>query len=94
MALTVGAFLTRFPEFTKAPTATIEACIAEAEQEIEVGICSAVRRDNLVKYLTAHLIASNPKGEFAKLDKTTGDTMYSARYKELKSGIPAGFRAL
>lgn len=69
MAVTADIIRDQFPELAKAAPELIESKLADAEALTAATISpDPAFRDQVVKYLTAHLIALSPRGEFARLD--------------------------
>ena len=100
MAVTLSDFRARFPEFALAPDALVNACLADAAGQIDVAVWGG-KANMGVKYLAAHLIATNPSGEFARLSKaqlgllqSPWDTQYKEAYDALKRSVAAGFRVI
>ena len=91
MTVTLETFAARFPEFDAAPTNMIEACIAEAAVQIDSTVYGA-KYDAAVMNLAAHLIATNPLGEMARLQAKDGTTTYLKHYQNLKRMVASGFR--
>lgn len=69
MALTVTDITDSFPELARAGNTLIAGKLADAERLVasDLGSDTAIR-NQVVRYYTAHLVASSPYGEFARLD--------------------------
>jgi hypothetical protein len=93
LSVTRQIFLDRFPEFSKAPDTLIDASLADAALMVDRTYFGA-KADLAVTYWAAHLIAINPLGEMARLDKKNKDTIYSTMYDQVKRSIGAGFRVI
>ena len=93
MAVTYSSFVTRFPEFTNATQALVEACIAEAELMVDSNYYGD-KADMAVNYYAAHLIAINPLGEMARLDKKSEKTIYLIHFEKIKRSSGTGFRVV
>ena len=93
MAVTVGQFLLRYPEFCPAPQELIEACLEEAELLVDRTVYGA-KADMAIKARAAHFVAINPLGELARLDKKGEKTTYLTHFEGIKRGIGAGCRVI
>lgn len=93
MAVTVATLVTRYPEFTATPSTLVQACIDDAELMVDRNFYGA-KADMAVKALAAHLIAINPLGEMARLDKKSDRTSYSVQFEGIKRSIAAGCRVI
>lgn len=94
MAVTEATLKARFPEFVPATTALVEACIADAELMVDRTFYGD-RADMAVTYLAAHLIATNPLGEYSRLRATQdGSTVYSKQYEKIMYMTAAGCRVI
>lgn len=95
MAITVEAFRTRFPEFAGAPNGLIEGALADAELAVD-RVLFRDRADAAVRFYAAHLVANNPLGELARLEKKgkdgDGRTTYLDEFDRLKRIVVSGFR--
>ncbi len=92
--VTLAEWRARFPEFSAASDTLCQACIDEAHTRVSVKVWSPVQRIAGIKYLAAHLVATNPSGEFARLDEAEGSTQYSQEFDRLKRTVAAGFRII
>lgn len=93
MAVTLGQFLLRYPEFIPAPQELVLECLAESELLVDRTAYGA-KADMAVKAQAAHFIAINPLGELARLDKKGEKTTYSLHFERIKRGIGAGCRVI
>jgi hypothetical protein len=91
VSVTLETFSARFPEFDAAPANLVEACIAEAAVQIDATVYGT-KYDAAVQNLAAHLIATNPLGEMARLQAKDGSTVYQKHYEKLKRMVASGFR--
>lgn len=69
------------------------ACITDAELMIDRAYYGA-KADMAVTYLAAHLIAINPLGEMARLDKRGEKTTYLLKFEMVKKSLGAGCRVI
>jgi len=96
MAVTAVSLVARYPEFEDAVTAypaMVDACIAEAALMVD-GNVYGDKADMAVTSYAAHLIALNPIGELARLDKKSDKTTYLIHFTNIKKSVAAGFRVL
>lgn len=97
MAVDATSLVARFPEFAPAVTSypdMVDACIADAELMID-RVVWGTKADMGVTYYAAHLIAINPIGEFARLDKRGEKTTYLLMYEATKKTLAlAGCRVI
>lgn len=91
--MTVVSFLEAFPEFTDVHSEfpdLIAAKLAQAERRVAAGTVAEFVRDDLIGLLTAHLVASAPQGQQARLASKDGSTTYWADYVRLRQSVPTG----
>ena len=93
MAVDRTSLITRFPEFTNATEALVTACIAEAELMVDRSYYGE-KADMAVTHLAAHLVAINPLGEMARLDKKGDKTIYLISFEKIKRSLGAGCRVI
>jgi hypothetical protein len=94
--VTPTTLIARYPEFTAANTDypnMVLAAIADAELMVG-GTFFGDREDMAVKAYAAHLIAINPLGELARLDKRKEETTYLIAFERIKRASGAGFRVI
>lgn len=94
MAVTSEDMRRRFPELQPAPIELIEGAIADAELLVDRALFRH-RADAAVRFLAAHMIANNPLGEMARLEKEKdkdGRTTYLDDFERLKRTVVSGFR--
>lgn len=91
MAITVKDFLDRFPEFNGQGVnmTLINAKFQEAAREIDQATWGTFADDGQA-YLTAHLLATTPMGQSAKLVAKDGTTTYGKRYHHLVRVVALG----
>ena len=89
MALSSAEFLGAFPEFAEAPSPLVDAKLAEAERFVSRAVFGAVADDAVGNY-AAHLIATNPLGERAKLIAKDGSTPYLRTFERLRRAYRLG----
>ena len=90
-APTPDAFIVEFPEFAKAPVATINACIARAVARTQ-DTSNADLWNALVSLKAAQYLALKPQGRSMKLSQKDGTTVYDAQIKTLRRAVNIGFR--
>jgi hypothetical protein len=93
---TAAELVARYPEFAPAVSAypdMVDACLAEASECVDAAFFAG-KTSHAVLALAAHLIAINPLGELARIDKRTDTTVYSIQFERLKRTCGAGFRVL
>ena len=97
MAVDVIRFRARFPEFRGQDSAIIAACLDDAAARIHADRYGE-QADTAVLYLAAHLLATSPYGEFARLDpKKEPDgalTVYERELRRIREQLlvlPTGF---
>lgn len=98
MAVSVSDIRTRFIEFaSNPPDAFITACIIDATAMVDSAVYGD-KSDMAIRYLTAHLIATNPLGEMGRMDSIGREggreTDYLAMFETIKKSIGAGFRVI
>lgn len=93
MAVSSTDFLEMFPEFNRAEPEMIDRALAEAER----GVSSTTfgdRVDDAVIWKAAHILASTPWGQNARLMSKDGKTVYGQHYRELARECAGGFRVV
>lgn len=88
--MTVATLLERFPEFTDVNAehpALISAKLAEAGRRVSASVTGDLYQD-LVAYLAAHLIATSPQGQQARLASEAGSSTYWVVYQGLSRTVP------
>lgn len=93
MAVDRASLIVRFPEFTSTPSALVTACIAEAELLVDRAYYGT-KADMAVTHFAAHLVAINPLGEMARLDKKGEKTTYLLSFQRIMRSTGAGFRVI
>jgi hypothetical protein len=93
MAVDRTSLITRFPEFAAADSNLVTACIADAELMVD-RVYFGDKADMAVTHYAAHLIAINPLGEMARLDKKGDKTTYLLSFTAIKRSIGTGFRVI
>jgi hypothetical protein len=96
MSVTAATLVARYPEFGAAVSDypdMVDACIAQATEMVDATVYST-KADHAIKALAAHLIAINPMGEMARLDKKGTKTVYLLQYEQLRKMPGAGFRVI
>lgn len=81
--LTSATFLSRFPEFANAPGTVVAAAIDEAHRVVFAAVWGE-RSYEGAGYYAAHVVASSPLGERAKLVRKDGSTLYLDAYLRLR----------
>ena len=93
MAVDKTTLRARFPEFTNTPDSLVDASIADAKLMVD-SVYYGTRYDMAVTYYAAHLIAVNPLGEMARLDKKADTTTYWLLFESVKRATGTGFRVI
>jgi hypothetical protein len=93
VAVTVNQFIVRFAEFCDADKDLVQACIDDAELMIDRSWYGD-KADMAVRYKAAHLLAINPLGEMARLEKDKHSTTYGKIFSKIKGSIGAGCRVI
>lgn len=93
MAVTFTTLRVRYPEFVPTPEALITASIVDAELMVDRTVYGS-KSDMAVTSYAAHLIAINPLGEMARLDKKSDKTTYLLAFNAIKRSTAAGFRVI
>lgn len=91
MAVTAASFLVRFPQFAAAGNTLIEIEIGFARLLVNATAWGE-HADDAVGLLTAHRIAKNPAGQFARLVNKDGSTNYLDEYERLEKRLLVGDR--
>ena len=92
MAVTAASFRNTFGEFRKADTGEINAKLVLARLEVNAAIWGA-RTDSGVLWMTAHMLATAPAGQNAKLKPAdSGKTVYLQMFDRIKKSAAFGFR--
>lgn len=89
----VNAFLAKYPEFDGQAKnlRLIGAKLAEAGRRVDPAVYGDLA-DDAQAALAAHLLASSPMGQNAKLVAKDGNTTYGKEYKRLSRLVSMGFR--
>lgn len=82
-----------FPEFANTNAALVESRIAQAEARIDAAVWGARAADGVL-YLAAHLLATSPYGQQARLSSKDGSSTYLVEYVRLQREVAAGFRVI
>lgn len=83
LALAVRKFKVRFPEFKESDDDEIRAKLEDAQSLVNANRWGD-RRLQGIGYLAAHLLASAPLGEQARLSLEKRGTIYGQHYDNLK----------
>jgi len=93
LAVSRATLIARFPEFTATPESLVTAAIADATLMVDSDYYGG-KADMAITYYAAHLIATNPLGEMARIDKKSDRTVYLAAFERVMRSIGAGFRMI
>lgn len=93
MTVSRATFLERRPEFANTPVTLVDACLVDAELMIDREYYGTKADAGVMAY-AAHLIAINPLGEMARLDKHGEKTTYLLEWERIKRSLGAGFRVI
>lgn len=77
-----GTWRSLFPEFNTAPDVLVQSRLDQAELQIETSVWGN-RAGEGQAYLAAHLIATAPGGQFARMLSKTGESTYGKRHAEM-----------
>jgi hypothetical protein len=80
VAVTVAQIVAEFPEFANTDSGLIQAKIEDASELLDATAFDD-DFDEAVKYMTCHLIAVSPSGEFARLDPSKETDGASSTYE-------------
>jgi hypothetical protein len=90
--MTPETFVAAFPEFSEVNTehpGLVASKIAEAQLLVSASVAGDLYT-LLVRYQTAHLIATSPQGQQARLASDAGSSTYLATYTRLALTVPTG----
>lgn len=82
-------FRASFPEFAATPDETVEAKLAEADRRVDARVFGD-KADDAVGYLTAHLLATSPFGQHARLEDKSEETIYLQEWRRLARSCAGG----
>ena len=91
MTVTRDSLVVAYPEFGNAPTAMVDAQIANATLCNDSDVYGD-RYDLAVLLMACHLIAVSPWGEKLKLSPTKGVTAYLEGHQRLEAAAGAAWR--
>jgi hypothetical protein len=86
--LSTATFKSLWPEFVKIPDDFIQSRLDQAAARINPEIW-ADKTDMGHGYLTAHLLATSPYGQNARLVSDKGETTYNREYVRLQAEVAA-----
>lgn len=89
--VTPAAFKSMFPEFGKSTDAYIQSWLDLANRHIGRTVWGAKADDGQL-FLAAHLMATSPSGQNAKLSKADGTSTYGHQFNRLKNEVTGGYR--
>jgi hypothetical protein len=89
--MTLAEFRVRFPEFSKASDALVNAVLAEAALQVDDEIFND-QYDAAHGHLAAHLLCLSPYGQAARLAEPGKPTTYQVHYERLMYANASGFR--
>lgn len=90
MAVSLATFRTRYPEFSRAPDELVERKLEDAEQIVDRDIYGDEKADVAVLTYAAHLVASSPYGQHARLATRDGRSVYLRNYEKLSRTVGLG----
>jgi hypothetical protein len=92
--LTGAQFLEMQPEFSTAPTALLNATVAQAAARTDATVFGALT-DEAHRWLIADILACSPFGREAQLAPKPGEqSMYGVKRGELVALVAAGYGSL
>jgi hypothetical protein len=92
--LTVRTFQRRFPEFRDTDVGIIQARIDEAHVRVDESVWGDDRAATAIAWLAAHMIATSPVGEQARIADEDGKTRYLKEFNRMKYEVTSGFRVI
>lgn len=82
-----------FPEFERTQEPLIERKLIEAARRCDKDVWGDHYSDGVI-YLAAHLLATAPMGQNARLAAQDGSTTYYREYERLQQIVAAGYRVI
>jgi len=89
--VSVMQFTRRFPEFRDTDAGLLQEVLLEAEARVDPDVWGT-KRELGIKALAAHLVATGPMGEPAKLISDEKTTIYEKAYKRLQRTVTLASR--
>jgi hypothetical protein len=90
VTVTNEIFRAQFPELVSAPDALVDSCIALAANHITTNWGN--KADEAHLYYAAHLLATSPYGQAARLSSSEGKSTYGDHYERLQWQVGCGLR--
>lgn len=87
---TRAEFRTMFPEFAGANDGMVDAFLARAAVSTPAESWGVLADEGQL-YLTAHLLATSPHGQNARLAADDATSTYGARYQDLRAEVAASW---
>lgn len=82
MAWTASTFKSRWPEFAPTADAQVDAVLVAAARRCDARVFGD-DTDEAVGFYAAHLLATSPQGQQARLESDKADTTYRAEWLRL-----------
>lgn len=89
----LAAFRSEYPEFQSCEDAFVSLYLARAAKRIDRRIWGEIAAEGH-GFLTAHLIATAPNGQMARLVSADGDTTYGKAFRDLVAQVACGLRVV
>ncbi len=89
MSLTTEQFLARYPEFAGTGPDLVEAKLAEADLQVDAAVWGD-QADIGHGLVAAHLLATSPFGENARMVAKDGTTTYGTRLETMQRRVAKG----
>lgn len=87
----LSTFRVQFPEFNGVSDGMVSAYLTAASLSVDASIWGG-KADQGQAYLCAHMLATTPFGQNARMVSKDGTTTYETIYKRLQLEVSGGFR--
>lgn len=91
--LDLAAFRLEYPEFQSAEDAFVSAYLARAARRIDPRIWGELAAEGH-GLLAAHLVATSPYGQMARMVSADGDSTYGKAFRTLVAQVTCGLRVV
>ena len=92
--ITLRQFVRRFPEFRSTDQGVVQARINEAHPRVDEAVWGDDKAATGIAWLAAHMIATSPVGEQARIADMDGSTRYLKEFKRMMLEVTSGFRVI
>ncbi len=89
--LDLAEFRIKRPEFSTAEDAMVQAFLDDAANQLDARIWASYLSQGH-EYLTCHLLASAPNGQFARLESDKTETIYGKQFLRLEASVACCIR--